>query len=566
MISLADFCVYVAVAALWLGVKMAQHYWVAMFLAFSIWMATLPYLYALSPVYWSMVLLVRAVFLSGHLTWLLCVFLFARVPTLAEAGIPDWVSSTTPSPETTTEKMYRVVLGYNVFEMVGVVVMFVVSAYLAVFVGGHVLVWMRLGLLWVLGKLQRFFVSAGAERLANDLGDAADQYLVEKVMPGSVFMPAVASPKYQASVYTIRGVAPRVYAGQGFLAPRQLFVTAYHVIDGADYVVIVTEKGELTLKKSDFQHKEGDIAFAPLANDGASRLGLSVCRLKHNATVPNSGLYVVAQARDKKSMGLLNPHSAFGIVTYEGSTQAGFSGAPYYVHNTVYGMHIGGASSNIGYEGAYIAMLLNQYAEDSEDYLVQSAQDGVEFEYEQNPYTPDEYRVKMDGRYIMVGEGTLDKMLRVGEGRQKRVRLRDVDYDAELALGQASDPIPEEELPLAPRGAVVFADSENLESPHPGVDVGALGQRPVQGIDVPYRNRVDQLNPELSSRTVGLPATDGPPLMRAQQNEVSPSTLTVTYERETQANLPRTLRRRRYRRRLQGLIEVGRRISRPQPT
>lgn len=56
---------------------------------------------------------------------------------------------------------------------------------------------------------------------------------------------------------------------------------------------------------------------------------------------------------DKASMGELST-AAFGLLKYEGSTRAAFSGAAYMVNNRVVGMHLGGGCQNLGVASSYI--------------------------------------------------------------------------------------------------------------------------------------------------------------------------------------------------------------------
>lgn len=56
---------------------------------------------------------------------------------------------------------------------------------------------------------------------------------------------------------------------------------------------------------------------------------------------------------DRASMGELST-SGFGLLKYEGSTRAAFSGAAYVINNRVVGMHLGGGCQNLGVAMSYL--------------------------------------------------------------------------------------------------------------------------------------------------------------------------------------------------------------------
>lgn len=87
----------------------------------------------------------------------------------------------------------------------------------------------------------------------------------------------------------------------------------------------------------------------------------------------------------------------------------------------------------------------------------------MKFEYQRSPYDPDEYRIKMNGRYHMVDEEVLQEMLEYSEGRTTSNRIA-----YELESKEVED------LPLCPRGAMEFQDQGNLIRA-PAVIAGAHG-------------------------------------------------------------------------------------------
>lgn len=306
-------------------------------------------------------------------------------------------------------------------------------------------------------------------------------YIPERVMPGSFFHQTTGCPKFQADVYTLSGdkMVPR---GQGFLTKGEWFVTAHHVLGDDIDLVLKTVHGEVVISRQRFQQREGDIAVARLTAQERGSLQLAQAKLYGYAQSSTTGTMVNVQAFGKQSIGTLKHHEAFGFVTYTGSTIPGFSGAPYYFGNIVYGMHTGGMAQNIGYESAYLDMLFRSSEEDSAEWLIETAERGMRFEYDRSPYDPDEYRVIMGDRYHIVDSDTLEELLRKGKGKQMKKIVSDdeLDYDLEnfdlvdvkkmksmrkrkrvplyRPEGMENDAV---EIPLVPRGALSFNDSGN---------------------------------------------------------------------------------------------------------
>lgn len=234
--------------------------------------------------------------------------------------------------------------------------------------------------------------------------------------PGSEFV-AHEQPGFQADVYGVMD-SDWYKSGQAFVVGTRLF-TAYHVVDSYKKIGIETKRGWLTIDREHFRQIGGDIAYVTLTSDSLATLGISSkARFSDGAKMTNSGLFATVHAFGNSSMGFLEPHSSFGFVKYTGSTVSGFSGAPYYVGKTIYGMHVGGCSENLGYDSAYLSMLMRKGLEDSEDYLFRQVSKANDFQYSQSPYDPDEIRVKVNNRYFLVDADTFVKLNKSGKARQ----------------------------------------------------------------------------------------------------------------------------------------------------
>lgn len=228
----------------------------------------------------------------------------------------------------------------------------------------------------------------------------------ERMVDGSVFI-AEEMPKFQAKIFG--KIGKEVFrSGQAFRVGQHL-VTAKHVVDPYSEILIVSGRGELTIESSRFKLVEGDFARVLLSDVEIAQLQLSKAILSETV-VETSGLFCKATGYASSSLGMLESHPAFGFLKYKGSTCGGFSGAPYFVGNRVYGMHLGGCSENIGYSSAYLHMLMRSCEESSEDYLFQMTKKYEKYAYERSPYDPDEYRLRIGDRYYLVDSETLRKL------------------------------------------------------------------------------------------------------------------------------------------------------------
>lgn len=353
----------------------------------------------------------------------------------------------------------------------------------------------------------------------------------EKMLPGSMFEKAV-MPKFQCEIHGSRGGSEFHVRGQGFRTETGI-CTAAHVVSDLDEIKIVVGDKFVILPKNeetedDFLQLEGDLMMIFLEDKHFGILGMTKPKLSALAVTEGSGLMAQVVACGQRSMGFLTPlEDKFGYIEYQGSTVGGFSGAPYYVNNIVFGMHLGGHVANIGYDAAYLRSLLNPskrtikedglayVGEDSEEWLNEQIERSENFQWSQSPFSPDEYRVKINSQYYFVDDDVFGRMYGRHKGKSHKMSNKFEDLDPE-ACEEPETPAPKtyvstyhydplrkvgsltrdknvtvEELPLAPRNAMSFDDSGNLiRAPH--VVVGAHGQAREE-------SDVQNLNPQTSN-------------------------------------------------------------------
>nr|QJI53806.1 MAG: hypothetical protein 1 [Solemoviridae sp.] len=365
-------------------------------------------------------------------------------------------------------------------------------------------------------------------------------YAPERMIPGSSFELKAQMPDFQVEVHGSIDSVNYHPLGQAFWIDEGV-VTAAHVIHDIDYVVLKRGEAEIFLEREDFAFLDGDLALYKISQQQTQKLGMRKAKLSPIAVQAKSGLMAQVVAFGQRSFGFLGNYDQFGYCVYGGSTVKGFSGAPYYLNKVVYGMHLGGSQENLGYEAAYIRSVLkpsktivaNQ--EGSDDWLLEQAERGESFAYQRSPYDPDEYQVKLNGRYHMVDSDTF-RSLQLRATAKPRAAIK-YEFEANSVPAVRPLDVPEsltdtrpvqdkstaEELPLCPRGAMNFKDQGNLMRA-PAVIAGAHGPEVVRVTAQVHEPQISSPTVYKSQRPLERSHMESRPLMPAQQNAVSKST------------------------------------------
>lgn len=351
------------------------------------------------------------------------------------------------------------------------------------------------------------------------------EFTAERMVPGSSFMDDIPVPAFQAELYIARPGAPYSLSGQAWLEKTGKLFTAAHALQGAEKVMLKTKTGTLEMDPERFGELASDCSTALMSEVERSTLGLRGAKLSPHYMQASTGLIASIHANGKTSMGLLTTSPIIGFVDFKGSTIKGFSGAPYYQNNTVYGMHLGAIKGNIGYESAYLSALLrSKQQEDSDAFFEQQIAAGMDYEVIREA---EGGLVKMAGMYHRVDQDLANKLQTQKYKFDWKQAEKFVDWahevDEELGrLEQECAPASEvvaSDLPLAPRSALEFDDSENLIRA-PAVLVGARGQadQPRVAVASPSTNvhyQAESLSPKNSEKL----STDGRVPTLVVQNE-----------------------------------------------
>lgn len=230
-------------------------------------------------------------------------------------------------------------------------------------------------------------------------------FIQERARPESPLVNVTALPTHQVMIEVSYG-AEFYYVGMGFRVDDYL-VTVYHNVDGASAIRVSNARGVEEIKGGlgAFKQYETDIAVALVDGSVFSKLGVTTAKLSSAMALKSSGCYgqIVGGKIHQQSAGMIMPCDAFGYVRYSGSTLSGFSGAPYGMGKRVLGMHVGAHTDNIGYDAAFLELLLRSRKESSEEWLEDEIEKmemmGRKVQARRSPMDPSEAYIKLHGRF-----------------------------------------------------------------------------------------------------------------------------------------------------------------------
>nr|QXV86531.1 hypothetical protein [Luteoviridae sp.] len=332
------------------------------------------------------------------------------------------------------------------------------------------------------------------EELSEFHADCKQKFNVEKLLPGNVLTNGT-QPRFQCDVEVKYPGMGFHYAGQAFRVDNYLY-TAHHVVAETKGVRFSTEHGtvEIPYPEERIVEVEGDIARVLLTPAELGNLQMKSARFSE---VVSGKVIATCFGNGLRSTGFVSPFDAFGYVEYNGSTLPGHSGAPYLVGKAVVGMHLGGQVANIGYDGQYLRMLHKKVQEDSDDYLMQLCGKGFVKDalYRQSPYDPDDYQVKVNGKYFNVDRSTISDM------RKSGVTLKnyagEIEYEEEMIRYDA----------VKPTVTIEFDDSRPKNVEAPAVDAGASGS--------------SSITPREAAQNLSSPISEGIPESRGPKSQLS---------------------------------------------
>jgi len=279
------------------------------------------------------------------------------------------------------------------------------------------------------------------------------RYVTESHVPNSLVFDSVMenTPPCQLEIRGHDGV-------RGFgsaLRFKQWLVTPHHVIisairSGEGFSVVKNSICQQILCKPDdprLRILEGDLVAFNLGEATFSRLKASSARparLEAKTMVSITSHFPTPRT----SYGHVEASDVFGMVTYRGSTEKGFSGAAYTAGTAIYGMHTSGGLTNEGYSMSFIASCLKRFEGTSEYLEREFERDPKNVVFRSSPYNPREYQVKIlsTGQYFTTDYDDIPDVYRDSlddyqmddlEGIEDGVLIEHVDTPPENSKGGA---------------------------------------------------------------------------------------------------------------------------------
>lgn len=326
-------------------------------------------------------------------------------------------------------------------------------------------------------------------------------FMVEKTVQGSEFISSEA-PNFIAEIW---GMTQGTWTRRGtcFRVGPKIY-TAGHVLVGCDKVKLRYNGFELAVEGK-WNTYDMDLVATEYEPFSSWQMGAG-------KFVKRTGpAFVAIHNGSMQAFGRLKPSAEVGFVEFDGSTTPGFSGAPYYAGNAIYGMHLGAGVLNLGFDGAFISSLVSTVvvpeadSGDTDPYSLMRAaerEEELEYRYMGNDYVS----VKTAKGYRTFSEYDFERVMR---NRQKRMARPDYDYEADIR--------PETVLPAM--SSFTHRDEEPVE-------VSESGN--VRGLAVPVTAPAGPV--KAGERVAPLKPT---PLQRQQPHTPSPSRQQTTTKAPT---------------------------------
>lgn len=171
-------------------------------------------------------------------------------------------------------------------------------------------------------------------------------YIGESMREGSLFNPGKPlSCQMEVMNYGIFG---RSFVGYAIRVSDTVLCMPVHVYRKAQNDIVIS-KDEISYDISSSPMVESpvvsDLCYVKIIPKVFTDMKVSVARFPKKEVTG----FVSVTGREGTSSGILTKSLTRGLLNYEGSTKPGYSGAPYFIGNQVYGIHIGDAgTSNLG--------------------------------------------------------------------------------------------------------------------------------------------------------------------------------------------------------------------------
>ncbi|APG75635.1 hypothetical protein [Hubei sobemo-like virus 43] len=189
-----------------------------------------------------------------------------------------------------------------------------------------------------------------------------------------------------------------------------------------------------------------DLLAVQLSPARFSEIGLAKVTVGPNLAEKFGAFSAIVGAFGKGTTGTVKHAQLFGKITYTGSTFKGYSGAAYMAGTQLVGIHLHGGTVNAGYSASYVlAMLKHMFRikdEGSDEWLEGMRRQGAEVVVDQDWRDMDECRIRVAGRYHIIGVDTMSRVYGADWRRSGKRNLktdRFVDLESCVLPGESSE-------------------------------------------------------------------------------------------------------------------------------
>lgn len=348
-------------------------------------------------------------------------------------------------------------------------------------------------------------------------------FVVERSVEGSTPV-NTSCPDFVCEVWC-QFAGRRTRMGTAFRIGHRVY-TAMHVIQGAEKCFLRAGDREVEVAVSAFKQYDVDIAYCDYDHILMMASGKFVKRF--------TSVYCMVNNGSTQTMGYITLHPVVGHVEYSGTTLPSYSGAPYFVGRTVYGMHVGAGQVNVGVDAAFLHALettvcvkeASEFSTDPSELQEEFRRSGGKMEARLMPN--EMYSVRVQGQYRVYDEETYNRVAEKFANLQDFPAYRGEASWEEIGLKPLTCDKQAGELVVKPTtaaAAFTYQDSENCVWPAAGVTpvAGPVSTEPLVSVAPP--------KPQLDIPIVSKPPAGttqavsiGRKLMDAQLSVVSRST------------------------------------------
>lgn len=250
-------------------------------------------------------------------------------------------------------------------------------------------------------------------------------------------IPRENAPKVQVGVYSVKlDGALEYYLGCAVRLDDWL-VTPWHVISSHTTIAVLSNSNNgkpyaVKMAVKNFEFVEADLVSIRLSEADFSKLGLVKAGIA-SITSKTPAVICNSSKEPQQAIGsLMNDPVVFGGMLFRGSTERGFSGAPYMIGKQIAGIHQAGGQNNYGFNASYILTLLKR-PEETAEWLLKTRRKVGGIRYERSKFDPRDAIVCIDGLYHLVN-------------------IKDIDMDVDKSV--VFEPAKEREPEIVPEVAI----------------------------------------------------------------------------------------------------------------